>query len=216
MMIELTGITKSYGGAAILKEADLLIEKNEYAAIIGPSGSGKSTLMNLLGCLDMPEKGKYRLDGQAVYSLCANALSRLRGEKIGFVFQGFQLLMKLTALENAALPLLLEGVPTFERKARAALALEAVGLKNHLNHRPCQLSGGQQQRVAIARALIKRPPLILADEPTGNLDPHATAEILSLLENLHGQGHTIVMITHDEKVAAAAKRRIYVVDGRIY
>ncbi len=215
-MIELTNITKSYGDTAILKDVDLFISRNEYVAIIGPSGSGKSTLMNLLGCLDRPETGNYRLDGEAVYRLAPKALSRLRGEKIGFVFQGFQLLMKLTAQENVSLPLMLKGVPQRQRMDMAAAALNAVGLGSHLNHRPHQLSGGQQQRVAIARALIGKPPLILADEPTGNLDPISTAEILGLFEALHQKGHTIVLITHDEKVAQTAQRRIRVSDGKVH
>ena len=191
------------------------IRQGEYAAIVGPSGSGKSTLMHLLGCLDSPTGGRYLLRGEDVSALDAASLAQVRGERIGFVFQGFQLIPRLTALENAALPLMLAGVSRHERTERAAALLQRVGLGSRLHHRPSQLSGGQQQRVAIARALARRPDVLLADEPTGSLDPAATGEVLSLLDDLHASGHTIVLITHDLKVASRAERQLVMSHGKL-
>jgi len=199
----------------VLENVNLHIAPREYVTIAGPSGSGKSTLMNLLGCLDSPTQGKYYLAGQEVSALSDQALARVRGERIGFVFQGFQLIPRLTAVENVALPLLLKGVEKAERLHRAQEALARVGLSKRLEHRPYQLSGGQQQRVAVARALIHHPSVILADEPTGNLDAEATHEVLNLLEALHGQGHTLVIITHDPAVARRAPRQLVVKDGQV-
>ena len=191
------------------------VRRGEYAAIVGPSGSGKSTLMHLLGCLDSPSSGRYLLGGRDVSALSSAELAQVRGEKIGFVFQGFQLIPRLTALENAALPLTLCGVPLRERTERAAALLARVGLGDRLGHRPSQLSGGQQQRVAIARALSRDPDLLLADEPTGSLDPDSTGEVLRLLEELNRDGRTIVLITHDREVAARANRQLAISAGRL-
>ena len=191
------------------------IRQGEYAAIVGPSGSGKSTPMHLLGCLDSPTGGRYLLRGEDVSALDAASLAQVRGERIGFVFQGFQLIPRLTALENTALPLMLAGVSRHERTERAATLLQRVGLGSRLHHRPSQLSGGQQQRVAIARALARRPDVLLADEPTGSLDPAATGEVLSLLDDLHAAGHTIVLITHDLKVASRAERQLVMSHGKL-
>ncbi|MGN0746760.1 MAG: ABC transporter ATP-binding protein, partial [Aristaeellaceae bacterium] len=191
----------------------LHIRQGEYAAIVGPSGSGKSTLMNILGCLDTPTSGSYRLHGRDVSTLSPAELARVRGEEIGFVFQGFQLLPRLTAVENVALPLLLCGTPAARRLERATLLLRQVGLGERLHHRPSQLSGGQQQRVAIARALVRDPAVLLADEPTGNLDATATGEVLALLEALNRQGRTVVLITHDGQVARRAGRQLCISGG---
>ena len=191
------------------------IHAGEYAAIVGPSGSGKSTLMHLLGCLDSPTGGRYLLGGQDVSALDEKALARIRGERIGFVFQGFQLIPRLTAQENVALPLALCGMPLPKRMARAAELLTRVGLGDRLHHRPCQLSGGQQQRVAIARALSRDPAVLLADEPTGSLDPAATGDVLRLLDELHAAGHTILLITHDPRVAARARRQLTIAHGSL-
>jgi len=218
-LIRLENIRKSYrlGKETVhaLSNVNLRIKPREYAAIVGPSGSGKSTLMHILGCLDNPTGGRYYLDGQDVSALTERQLAQVRGEKIGFVFQGFQLLPRLTALENVALPLMLRGIDKAQRLTRAREALCRVGLAERLSHRPSQLSGGQQQRVAVARALIHQPSVILADEPTGNLDPQATREVLELLEALHRQGHTLVVITHDPSVARQAPRQIMVEQGCI-
>ncbi|MBE5796166.1 MAG: ABC transporter ATP-binding protein [Clostridiales bacterium] len=212
-------LTRSYPmGSRTLTALDSVsfrIRAGEYTAIVGPSGSGKSTLMHLLGCLDSPTSGAYHLQGQDVSRLSADALARVRGAKIGFVFQGFQLIPRMTALENVALPMALCGVPARERAARAAALLELVGLGERLHHRPAQLSGGQQQRVAIARALSRDPAVLLADEPTGSLDPSATADVLALLERLHAQGRTVVLITHDMQVAMRAGRRLEISGGRL-
>ncbi len=191
------------------------IRQGEYAAIVGPSGSGKSTLMNLLGCLDSPTSGSYRLHGRDVSRLSADDLARVRGEEIGFVFQGFQLIPRLTALENVALPMVLCGVPVHQRLRRAEALLTRMGLKDRQHHRPAQLSGGQQQRVAIARALSRDPAVLLADEPTGSLDPAATQDILTLLDELHQEGRTVVLITHDKQVAARASRQLMISGGRL-
>ena len=219
-MIRLEQITKTYpvGDLTVtaLDHVDLSIQPKEYVAIVGPSGSGKSTLMNILGCLDTPTSGRYYLDGQDVSQMPSRQLACVRGQKIGFVFQGFQLLPRLTALENVALPLLLQGVPREARLKAAGEALEKVGLQSRLNHKPSQLSGGQQQRVAVARALIHHPAVLLADEPTGNLDQQATKDVLALFEGLHQAGHTIVLITHDPNAALAAARQVTVHQGRLH
>ncbi len=218
-MIELTEIRKVYpmGGASVaaLDGVSLRIRAGEFVAIVGPSGSGKSTLMHIMGCLDQPTSGGYRLDGVEVSGLRTPELDGIRNRKIGFIFQGFQLLPRLSAVENVELPLTLAGVDRRTRRARAAEALARVGLEGRMEHKPTQLSGGQQQRVAIARALVSRPPVILADEPTGNLDAQASAEVLDILHGLHEQGNTIVLITHDIGVAQQAARRIAVKDGNI-
>ena len=212
-------LTRAYpmgqGALMALDGVSFRIRKGEYAAIVGPSGSGKSTLMHLLGCLDQPSSGRYLLRGRDVSALDARSLARVRGEEIGFVFQGFQLIPRLTALENAALPLLLCGMPQKERLERAEALLCRVGLSKRLHHRPAQLSGGQQQRVAIARALTRNPAVLLADEPTGSLDPESTREVLALLDELHAEGRTILTITHDEKVAARALRQLRISQGRL-
>lgn len=191
------------------------IRHGEFVAIIGPSGSGKSTLMNLIGCLDTPSSGRYLCDGVDVASLDAAGLARLRLEKIGFVFQGFHLLTRMSALDNVMLPLTYAGVPPAERRERALRALHEVGLGERANHRPTELSGGQQQRVAIARALINHPPILLADEPTGALDSRTGEEILKLFKRLQSGGHTIVLITHDPEVAARADRVLSMHDGEL-
>jgi putative ABC transport system ATP-binding protein len=220
-MIQMENISKHYPGRRgekplqILTGVDLHIRRGEYAAIVGPSGSGKSTLMHLLGCLDTPTGGTYRLDGADVSGLDGKALCKMRQEKIGFVFQGYQLLKKLNALENVALPLMLRGVPLRRREAAAMDALCRVGLESRARHLPGQLSGGQQQRVAMARALCCSPALLLCDEPTGALDQTSRDEILSLLEGLNRSGHTIVVITHDPCVAAHALKRYRVDGGRV-
>ena len=198
-----------------LDRVSFRIRRGEYAAIVGPSGSGKSTLMHMLGCLDSPTGGRYLLDGRDVSALSEKELARVRGEAIGFVFQGFQLIPRLTALENAALPLTLCGMPLRQRLARAETLLRRVGLGDRLHHRPSQLSGGQQQRVAIARALSRDPAVLLADEPTGSLDPASTREVLALLDSLHQEGRTIVLITHDLSVARRASRQLSIASGRL-
>ncbi|TWI14079.1 ABC transporter ATP-binding protein [Aerolutibacter ruishenii] len=196
-----------------LADADMTIRRGEFVAIIGPSGSGKSTLMNLIGCLDKPTSGTYLCDGVDVSTLDAEERALLRRDKIGFVFQGFNLLPRLTALENVAMPMSYANVPRAERLQRAHAALEAVGLGGRTGHRPSELSGGQQQRVAIARALINRPPILLADEPTGALDTHTGEEILRLFKQLQVDGHTVILITHDPDVAAAANHTFVIRDG---
>ena len=218
-MIRTEGLTKTYTmkGKTVcaLNHVSLHIAPGEYAAIIGPSGSGKSTLMHLLGCLDAPTSGRYLLNGRDVSRLSPEELARVRGEEIGFVFQGFQLLPRLTAEENVALPLLLCGVPMKKRMETARRLLTQVGLGERLRHTPAQLSGGQQQRVAVARALARNPAVLLADEPTGNLDAQSTADVLRLLEELHREGRTVVLITHDPAVARRAPRQIAIAHGRI-
>lgn len=198
-----------------LRNINLSIRKNEFVAIVGPSGSGKSTLMNMLGCLDVPTSGTYILDGLEVSNLTDDELAEIRSKKIGFIFQSFNLIQKLTALENVELPLIYMGVRTSERLKRAKSALENVGLGDRLDHKPNELSGGQQQRVAIARALINNPPIIFADEPTGNLDTKSGVEIMNLLKALHKNGNTIVLITHDNDIAKQADRIIRIHDGVI-
>lgn len=218
-MIRIEELKKHYlMGDSLVKALDgvsLHIPPESFVSIVGPSGSGKSTLMNLLGCLDTPSSGSYKLDGIEVSSLNDNQLAEIRNTKIGFIFQGFNLVSKLTALENVELPLIYSGCSAKERLSRAKEALERVGLGNRLNHLPTELSGGQQQRVAIARALVSNPPLILADEPTGNLDSHSGQEIMQLFKDLHKLGNTIVLITHDNSVANQAQRVLRILDGQI-
>ena len=187
----------------------------EFVAIVGHSGSGKSTLMNMIGCLDVPTSGSYRLNGQDVSEMSDNELSTVRNREIGFIFQSFNLIPNLSALENVELPLIYRGLPAGERYDLAVGALERVGLGERLDHRPSQMSGGQQQRVAVARAIAPRPPLILADEPTGNLDSHAGAAVFEIIRSLHAEGNTVVLITHDEGLARRAQRIVRITDGRI-
>ena len=198
-----------------LDHASLHIKPHEFVSIIGPSGSGKSTLMNIIGCLDIADAGTYQLDGMPIESYSENDLARVRNEKIGFVFQNFNLIAKLNAEENVELPLIYQGVPKAERQERVKEALEKVGLLKRAKHLPTELSGGQQQRVAIARALVTRPSLILADEPTGNLDSNTSKEIMEMFHELHSQGNTIVLITHDNDVARQAPRSIHILDGKV-
>jgi putative ABC transport system ATP-binding protein len=200
---------------AALADVSLDVMPGEFVAIVGPSGSGKSTMMNILGCLDRPTAGAYRLAGTPVADLDDNGLAALRSRTIGFVFQSYNLLPRTTALDNVATPLLYQGVSRRDRAARAKAALERLGLGDRLDHEPTELSGGQQQRVAIARALVTEPALILADEPTGNLDSHAGADVLGLLHELHAAGRTVVLITHDAEVARTADRQIHLLDGQV-
>ena len=218
-LIDMKGICKHYtvGGQTVraLDGLDFSVAAGEMVAILGPSGSGKSTLMNILGCLDVPTAGQYRLAGQAVERMSEGELSRVRGRTVGFVFQGFHLLPGLTARENVELPLLYRGIPDGERRRLAEESLTRVGLKSRMDHRPGELSGGQQQRVAVARAIAGRPPMLLADEPTGNLDTAAGREIMGLLQGLHREGHTVVIITHDPAIGAACPRRVMMRDGKL-
>ena len=219
-MIEMQDIVKQYtlGGETIyaLDHVSLRVEKGEYVTIIGPSGSGKSTLMNLIGCLDTADSGSYLLNGKPIRKYRERQLAEVRSKQIGFIFQGFNLLPRLSALENVELPMIYQGVRASERKKRAVAALERVGLGGRMKHRPNQLSGGQQQRCAIARAIAVNPSLILADEPTGNLDQKTGREILTIFDELHQAGNTIVLITHDPKVARCGQRMIRIEDGRLY
>lgn len=218
-LIETRDLWKTYvmGDEEIhaLRGVSIGIERGEYAAIMGPSGSGKSTLMNLIGCLDTASKGSYFLNGKEVSTMNDNELARIRNEEIGFVFQTFNLLPRATALQNVELPLVYAGVPAKERIARAKQALENVELGSRMQHRPNEMSGGQRQRVAIARALVNNPSILLADEPTGNLDTKTGIEIMALFERLHQAGNTIVLVTHEADVAAHAKRAIHVRDGQV-
>ena len=198
-----------------LAGVDVTVEKGEYLAIMGPSGSGKSTLMNLIGCLDTPTKGSYRLNGREVSTMTDDELAMVRNREIGFIFQTFQLLPRTRALRNVELPLVYQGLRTQERQKLARQALERIGLGNRVEHRPNELSGGQRQRVAIARALVNEPSIVLADEPTGNLDTVTGSEILTLFDELHAQGHTLIVITHEKEVADRAKRVTHLRDGRI-
>jgi len=198
-----------------LNGVSLNVKPREFVSIIGPSGSGKSTLMNMIGCLDTATSGEYILDGKVVENLSEDELASIRNEKIGFIFQGFNLLNKLTALENVELPLIYRGVDATHRRELAEAALVRVGLEERMHHKPKELSGGQQQRVAIARALSSKPPLILADEPTGNLDSKSGVEVMKMLKEIHGEGNTIVLITHDSDVARQAERVVRIADGQI-
>ncbi|HET7565265.1 MAG TPA: ABC transporter ATP-binding protein, partial [Gemmatimonadaceae bacterium] len=213
------GITRDYdiGGEVVhaLRGVDLAIRRNEYVAIMGPSGSGKSTLMNTIGCLDTPTSGEYWLNGELVSSMKDDQLARVRNREIGFVFQTFNLLARATALHNVELPLVYAGVPSAERRRRAIEALERVQLAERMEHKPNELSGGQRQRVAIARALINRPAILLADEPTGNLDSTTSTEIMRVFEELANQGQTVIMVTHEPDIAAHARRVVVLRDGRI-
>ena len=218
-MIEIKDLCKVYqiGEERVraLDHATLHIYPQEFVSIIGPSGSGKSTLMNIIGCLDIADAGSYQLDGLPIEAYTENQLAQIRNQKIGFVFQSFNLIPKLTAEENVELPLIYQKVKRSERQRRVKAALERVGLTNRAKHLPTELSGGQQQRVAIARALVTSPSLILADEPTGNLDSKTSQEIMDIFHELHAQGNTIVLITHDNDVAKQASRAIHILDGRI-
>ena len=218
-LVEIKDICKVYNPGEnevrALDHVNVTIDEGEYVAIIGQSGSGKSTLMNMLGCLDVPSSGIYRLHGQDVSSMDDDELSDIRNREIGFIFQGFNLIPNLTALENVELPLIYRGVGKSKRVELSRKALEQVGLANRIDHKPSEMSGGQQQRVAIARAIAQAPPVILADEPTGNLDSHSTMEIMGILESLHSEGRTVILITHDNEIADRAKRVIKIKDGRI-
>jgi len=220
LLIKTENLWKTYDmGEAVavqaLRGVNLEIPRNEYAAIMGPSGSGKSTLMNLIGCLDTPTDGRYWLNEQLVSEMDDDQLAFIRNKEIGFVFQTFNLLPRATALHNVELPLIYNGTPAAERRERAAEALAAVDMADRMNHRPNELSGGERQRVAIARALVNRPSLLLADEPTGNLDSQTSAEIMNFLERLHNQGNTILLVTHEHDIAAHAHRIIKIRDGQI-
>lgn len=218
-LVEIRDVCKIYNPGEnevrALDHVSVSIDAGEFVAIIGQSGSGKSTLMNMLGCLDVPTSGLYRLHGQDVSELDDNELSDIRNREIGFIFQGFNLIPNLTALENVELPLIYRGVGRSKRMELSRTALEKVGLGQRMTHKPAEMSGGQQQRVAIARAIAQAPPVILADEPTGNLDSHSTQEILGILKELHREGRTVILITHDNEIAAQAKRIIKIRDGRI-
>jgi len=218
-LIETVDLWKTYvmGSEEIhaLRGVSIQIERGEYVAIMGPSGSGKSTLMNLIGCLDTPSKGSYLLNDKQVSQMNDNELARIRNEEIGFVFQTFNLLPRATALHNVELPLVYAGVPAKVRQERAKVALEKVELSSRMMHRPNELSGGQRQRVAVARALVNNPSILLADEPTGNLDSKTGAEIMALFERLHSAGNTIIIVTHEADVAAFAHRTIYIRDGQV-
>jgi len=219
LVIEIEGVTKLYrmGAETIhaLRGVALKIHRNEYLAIMGPSGSGKSTLMNLLGCLDTPTAGRYEFNGRDVAAMVDDELAEIRNREIGFVFQTFNLLPRSDALRNVELPLIYAGVPRHERWERARQALENVGLGHRLHHRPSELSGGQCQRVAIARALVNHPSIVLADEPTGNLDSRTGEEIMALFEQLYAQGHTLIVVTHEEDIARHARRIVRLHDGLI-
>ncbi|WEG13574.1 ABC transporter ATP-binding protein [Pullulanibacillus sp. KACC 23026] len=216
-LIDIKNLSKFYkmGGETVkaLNKVSLTVSKGDFLAIIGPSGSGKSTLMNMIGCLDLPTSGEYWLDQEPINQLKDNQLAQIRNRKIGFIFQSFNLLSKLNALENVELPLIYQGVPTKERHKAAFEALEKVGLGDRAHHRPSELSGGQQQRVAIARALATNPPILLADEPTGALDTKTGHEVMTLMKQLNEIGHTIVLITHDLTIAEQAKRVVHIQDG---
>ncbi|OGW35918.1 MAG: macrolide ABC transporter ATP-binding protein [Nitrospirae bacterium GWC2_56_14] len=218
-MLELSHITKIYrmGGVdiTVLSDVSLKVQPGELIAIMGPSGSGKSTIMNMLGCLDRPTSGSYRFEGREISSMTDDELASIRNVKIGFVFQTFNLLPRFSALKNVEVPLIYSGVPARLRKERAMPLLQQVGLFERMDHKPTELSGGQQQRVAIARALVNHPPLLLADEPTGNLDSRSGEEILKILIGLNQQGVTVIIVTHDQTVAARCKRIISVKDGQI-
>lgn len=219
-MIEIRNMSKIYriGDVEVmaLNNISLNIRQHEFVSIIGPSGSGKSTLMNMIGCLDVPTSGEYRLDGMEVSGLSDDQLAYIRNHKIGFIFQGFNLIQKLNSLENVELPLIYQGIPTRDRYERSVEALKLVGLEDRIQHKPTELSGGQQQRVAIARALVANPQIILADEPTGNLDSKSGKDIMNILKELHLKGSTIVLITHDNDIAMMAERIVRIQDGQIF
>jgi putative ABC transport system ATP-binding protein len=218
-LIQIEQLSKQYRmGGELLKALDdvtLTVYKSDFIAIIGPSGSGKSTLMNVIGCLDAPTSGKYWLDGEEISRMKENRLAEIRNQKIGFIFQGFNLLSRLTAIENVELPLIYRGVPAKARREQAIAALTKVGLEERINHRPVELSGGQQQRVAIARALAGDPPILLADEPTGALDTKTGIEVMGFIKDLNALGHTIVLITHDPAISLQAKRVVRIKDGKL-
>lgn len=219
MLIDLQNVVKEYtiGSEVIhaLRGINMKIEKNEYMAIMGPSGSGKSTLMNIVGCLDTPSSGAYKLNAKDVGRMDDDRLAEIRNKEIGFVFQNFNLLPRASALHNVELPLIYNGTPPAERRAKAEKALVRVGLKDRMTHRPNELSGGQRQRVAVARALVNNPSIILADEPTGNLDTRTGDEIMELFESLHDQGNTIILVTHEEYIAEHSDRIVRLRDGRV-
>ena len=218
-IISMKDISKIYnvGGEEVraLDKACFSISEGEYVSIVGPSSSGKSTLMNIIGCLDVADEGKYILDGQAIEQYSEKELARIRNKKIGFIFQGFNLLSRMTAEENVELPLIYQGVRSSERKKQVQEALERVGLSDRKSHKPTELSGGQQQRVAIARALVTHPAILLADEPTGNLDTKTGNDIIQLFNELNDSGNTIILITHNDDIAALADRRIRIIDGHV-
>ena len=218
-LVEIEDVCKIYNPGEnevrALDHVSLTIDEQEFVAIIGHSGSGKSTLMNMLGCLDVPTSGEYWLHGQDVSALSDDELSDIRNREIGFIFQGFNLIPNLTALENVELPLIYRGVSKSVREELSVEALKKVGLEHRMDHKPSEMSGGQQQRVAIARAIAQAPPVILADEPTGNLDSNSTKEIMDILKGLHKEGRTVILITHDNEIAAQAKRVIKIRDGKI-
>lgn len=220
-VVLLKGVSKTYfkpdGSVAVraLDHVDLSIQRGEYVAIMGFSGSGKSTLMNLLGCLDRPTEGTFLLDGEDVASMSDEHLSKVRGEKIGFIFQAFNLISELTIQENAEVPMFYRGIPPADRRRKSAAALQTVGLGDRMTHRPSELSGGQQQRAAIARALVNDPAIILADEPTGNLDSTTGRAILDVLDELHRGGMTLIMVTHDDRIAERCERIVRLADGRV-
>lgn len=219
MLIKMHNIVKNYdiGGEVVhaLRDFNLIIEKNEYVAIMGPSGSGKSTLMNIIGCLDTPSDGHYVLNNRAVSEMTDNELAKVRNKEIGFVFQNFNLLARSTSLHNTELPLIYSGIPRKKRHEKAVAAMEAVGLADRMEHKPSELSGGQRQRVAIARALVNNPSIILADEPTGNLDSKTGEEIMKIFEEIYKQGNTIILVTHEKYIADHANRIVHLLDGKI-
>ena len=218
-VIEIHDIVKNYQVGSVivraLRSLTVIIERNEYVAIMGPSGSGKSTLMNLIGCLDTPTSGTYNLNGTDVSKMEDNMLAEIRNKEIGFIFQTFNLLPRYTALENVTLPLIYAGIPRAEREQMAIETLEQVGLADRMTHKPNELSGGQRQRVAIARALVNKPSIILADEPTGNLDSKTSIDIMGLLDEIHKKGNTVIVVTHEEDIARHAARIIKLIDGEV-
>jgi putative ABC transport system ATP-binding protein len=219
MLIEIEGLTKIYQMDGVRVEAlrgiDLEVEAGEYVSIMGPSGSGKSTLMNLIGCLDTPSSGRYRLDGLLVSEMDDDQLAAVRNKKIGFVFQTFNLLPRSTALQNVELPMQYAGVDAGMRRERAIASLESVGLGHRIHHRPTEMSGGERQRVAIARSLVNNPAIILADEPTGNLDSKTGVEIMAIFDRLHQEGKTIILVTHDPRIGEHAQRMVSILDGQV-
>ena len=214
-MIQINNLVKKFDDFTALDGVNMNVEKGAVYGLVGPNGAGKSTLMNMLGCLDVPTSGEYWLHGQDVSALSDDALSDIRNREIGFIFQGFNLIPNLTALENVELPLIYRGVSKSVREELSVEALKKVGLEHRMDHKPSEMSGGQQQRVAIARAIAQAPPVILADEPTGNLDSNSTKEIMDILKGLHKEGRTVILITHDNEIAAQAKRVIKIKDGKV-